>query len=258
MPETVVVKSLVGIGDLFAIAGQSNAAGMVTNQQIWESASGYSVTPTLFGNDYNWWPYQDHSDRPGLGQVDTVSSDLGNIPPYGGSHWTNIIPYYLQSQTGIPIAFIPCAKSSSSSAQWLPGSNHFDRSTLYGSCAYRIKQAGGVKAVLWWQGETDALNNVTGATYQANLSAIASAFNTDVGAPLMPTKLQRHTGSSISNQDAINNAIGALWGTGSVLTGPDLTVLNADLPDVYHLKSDINSRSAGTLWWNAIKAAFGW
>lgn len=242
-------SATIGIGDVFIIAGQSNASGRGYNQQSYTRSGG--VWASLFGNDYVWREMTDPTDNAN-NQVDAASSDLAFSP--GGSVWPLVATSYLASQ-GVPCAFVPCALGGSSSTDWQPGASHTDRNTLYGSANYRASLTG-AKAILWWQGEADALNNVTQATYTTKLTAIANAFFADRGVKLMPAKLQTCSGLTAPQAAEMNNAVIALWGTGNILTGPDLSGQTSD--DSFHLQQDSKLASAATLWWNAIKAAFGW
>lgn len=103
-----------------------------------------------FANDYQWKFLADPVDS-SSGQIDTVSSDgaSGSIFP--------LLASTIAADQDVPVAFIPTAKGGTSALAWQPGVDHFNTSTLYGQMANRISAAGGaVKAVLWFQGETDA------------------------------------------------------------------------------------------------------
>lgn len=253
---TLASAAYVGIGDVFGIWGQSNGCGRGTNYQHYLSPSN-GTKATLFGNDYLWHEMADPTDSD-ADQVDAVSNDFTvGVGHSTGSIWPLVSTSFLTSQ-GVPVAFVPCALGGSAISQWAAGSSHVDRTTLYGSANYRCQQAGGVKAVLWWQGETDALNNVATATYQAALLAIANNVAADLGCKFMPCKLQT-CNITQSQQDKINAAIGNLWALGgNVLTGPDLTGLSTEPEDSVHLKTDAKLASAAALWWATIKAAFGY
>lgn len=235
----------VGIGDVFVVAGQSNASGRGSNSQSYSGSSG----ARLFGNNYLWSNLSDPSDSDS-GQVDTVSSD--SIA--SGSVWPLVATSFLLDQA-VPIAFIPCAKGGTSITQWQPGADHFDRSTLYGSMAYRATNVGGIKAVLWWQGETDALASMSQATYNSNLDSLANAINSDLSVTLVPCKLQTCTGIPDVDESRINAAIAQAWGDNpNVTQGPDLTGITSN--DAFHLTTDVNLQAAATLWWSALEAAF--
>jgi hypothetical protein len=258
-PQITASVAMVGIGDVFIIAGQSNASGRATNPQSYTPSHG--VTATIFGNDYIWHNLADPTDSP-INQVDLVSDELSpanathavNGNP-GGSYWPILATDILANQA-VPVAFIPCALGGSSIAQWAPGANHQDRTTLYGSMIYRAKAVGGVRGVLWEQGETDAHDGVATADYQASLAALAAAIHADLGVKLIAAKLQ--SGGTYATQpqtDAINAAIGAEWAADpNVAAGADLSGLIVD--DGYaHIITNADMAAAGALWWSAIASS---
>jgi hypothetical protein len=240
------IRANTGIGDVFIVAGQSNAGGQGTNLQGYSHAT---LKAGLFGNDYIWRELVDPTDSI-VNQYDAVSQD-GNAL---GSAWPLLATLHMAA-TGVPCAFVPCALTSTAITLWLPGASHTDRATLYGSMVTRALLTG-AKVVLWWQGETDAVNSMSQATYSGHLVTIANAVQADLGVKLMPCKLQNCSGATAPNQANINNAIGANWGVGNVLAGPDFTDIASD--DAFHLKTDAKLLTAAQRWWAALQTAFGW
>jgi len=239
----------VGIGDVFACMGQSNMVGQATNLQSYSQSNG--VNAALFGNDYSWHDLRDPYDS-SMNQLDPVSSDGG----LEHGSWVTPLATSILARTGVPVAFIPCAKGATQIISWLPGTNHQDRSTLYGDCVYRINAAGGkVRAVLWDQGESDVQSGPTDpALYGSRLTTIANAVYTDVGASLMPAKLQPLAGFALI-EAALNAEIVSLWGTGHIVAGPDFS---ACTDDGIHFASDADVACAATAAYNAMLTAFGW
>jgi hypothetical protein len=242
-------------GDAFAIAGQSNASGRGTNSQVFTQTAGTGI---LFANDYNWKTLVDPTDDY-LNQVDIVSQEPVGKP--GGSVWpllSNLIVAYRQ----LPVVIIPGAMSGVSVLDWLPGVNHLDRTTLYGSMVYRSLMNPNLSGVLWWQGETDATNGMSQADYDSNLDTVADAVYADLGVKLIVAKVHTQVSPAASDesQAVIKAAIAAVWADNAahVSPGPDLSVLTADNADGAHLNGNALLSSAATLWWNAIKVAFGW
>ncbi len=232
----------VGIGDIYIIAGQSNASGRGDNNQVYSHGS---LKATLFGNDYTWKELSDPSDD-NTDQVDTVSSDGS-----GGSYWLPLATSIMADQS-VPVAFVPCAKGGTSITEWQAGADHSDRTTLYGSMNYRIAQIGDVKAVLWHQGERDADDGMPEATYNTYLDALANDIQADQGIKLMACKIQD---VSDRNETNVNNAIGTAWGdNANVLEGPDFSSFTPD-GDV-HFTSDADMAQAAGDWWTAIDAEF--
>lgn len=247
--------SLSNWPDIFIIAGQSNASGRGTNSQSYSHAT---LQAMMFGNDYVLKNLSDPTDNV-TNQVDAVSNEG---PQAGGSVWP-LVATSIMSNNGRPVIFVPCAMGSTSITSWQPGANHQDRATLYGSMVYRALQAqayGTLRGVLWWQGETDAANNMTQTDYATYLASLATAIQSDLGIPLIPCKLQHCDITHITQvqQDTINAAISSKWGVGNVVTGPDLTGINTLPEDNVHLTTDAKLSSAAGLWWTAIKNAMAW
>jgi hypothetical protein len=187
--------------------------------------------------------------------VDAVSADTD--PAAAGSPWP-LLATALMSARNRPVLFVPCAKGGSPIADWQPGVDHQDRATLYGSMVYRGLQAansGTLRAVLWWQGETDAQNSMAQATYNAYLDTLANAIAEDLGIPLLATRLQDLSGWGNVDESAVNAAINeAIADNSNVRAGPDLSDITPSADGV-HLTTDAELLTAATRWASAIAAA---
>ena len=107
----------VGIGDVFVIAGQSNAVGIS------------SVDPALIATQRS---RPDYSAMTTLGvelidpvdsmvaQVDAVSADEMAT---SGTYWP-LLANQIMADTGLPVAFVPCPLAGTAILSWLPGANH--------------------------------------------------------------------------------------------------------------------------------------
>jgi carbohydrate esterase-like sialic acid-specific acetylesterase len=234
-------EAWIGFDNVFVIAGQSNASGRGKALQSSTNTEAY-----LFGNDYQWKALRDPVDSI-IKQVDSVSNEGSEA---GGSVWPLVASRYPGQ-----IAFVPTALGGTRIEEWLPGSDHEDRNTLYGSMIYRARRAGKIRAVLWWLGETDAVLGTPKDAYLAHLNMIANAVKEDLGVPLIPAKLQRitpTTGTSI-----INDAIDEAWRVNpNVKRGPDLSVLNAGdqaiSSDGVHINTNEGMQAAAKLWANVL------
>lgn len=237
----------VGVGDVFVIAGQSNAVGQVINLQ---SYSHPTLKAGMFRPDYRWYELADPIALD-TGIVDTVAYNSGYTL---GTYWQAVATFIMADQN-VPVAFVPCAKLSTGIiTHWQASANPRDTSTLFGSMNVRAATLGGVKAVLWHQGESDALSSMAEATYNAALDTLAGDIATNMNCSIMPCKLQRNGMLADANEDRINNAIGTAWSdNANVLAGPDLTGISVA---ALHIESDVDCATAAGLWWTAIKAAF--
>lgn len=248
--STSATKTFIGIGEVFLIAGQSNASGRGTSNQTYSSVDGFKAV--YFKNNYTWAELADPYDS-SSGQIDTVSSDGS-----AGGSWVLPLATLIMNNQHVPVAFIPSPLSGSGIDEWQPGANHQDRTTLYGSSVYRALQVtGGIRAVLWWQGEHEAAAGNTQAYYYNYFVTLANAYFADLGVKIMPCKLQNSTAISDGDEALILAAIGQAWlNTSTTLTGPDFSDLSSN--DDYHFTSSGNLSTAATRWFSAIELALGW
>ena len=232
--------------DTLIVAGQSNNSGRGTSNQAWTPQNG--LTALLFGNDYTLKTLADPTDSDS-GQIDTVSSDAAAA----GSIWPLVANLY-QAEYKRRLLIVPCAKGGTSIVSWLPGVDHQNRATLYGSMVYRALRAGGtLRAVTWWQGATDAINQMTQATYNGHLDIIANAIYADLGIPTIACKMQNSSGIPDVDEARINDAIGEAWGdNANVLQGPDFTDIGSD--DSFHLQSNEKLATAAARWFATLQA----
>jgi hypothetical protein len=247
-PSLVVRRPWVGVGDIYVVAGQSNASGRGLSLA---RASHPSLRASLFGNDDRWKSLADPTDSP-AGQRDAVSADRAA----GGSVWPLVATDLMRSQ-GVPVAFIPCAKGTTAIARWLRDAvAPSARTTLYGSMLRRIRAAGGrVRAVVFWQGERDARILTPGPKYEEALTRLAADVRADFGAPLVVANIgdycaDRYTRGGI---DSIRLAQQAAWRTSpDVAPGPLL--YDIDLGGDVHVRGSADQRTAARRWAAAILA----
>lgn len=244
----------VGIGDIFVIAGQSNASGYGGAPD--NVATHATLISGVFTNGYFWGAMRDRTDRNTL-QVDSVSDDAG-ASEAGGSYWP-ILGTLLMDTVGIPFGFVPCSLGGTSINDWQPGADHQDRTTLYGSMIYRALQVGGIKAVLWHQGESNAIAQTSSAEYNALLDALAGAINSDLGVPLVAAKIHKWDDLYSVTQDdvdTINSAIDTAWSDNSnVLAGPNFDSPTRVSSSLHFGTADEMAEAAGR-WSAALQTAF--
>lgn len=134
---------------LFILAGQSNMVGWAP------IPDGEPTDPRIFvfGKDYRW-RIASHPIEDATGQVDMVSENrLAGFGPAMDFAFAS-----LERHPDIIIGLIPCAKNSSGIIQW---QRDLSDQTLYGSCLKRALAAssmGEISGMLFFQGETDAVD----------------------------------------------------------------------------------------------------
>jgi len=185
-----------GVGDVFVVAGQSNAAG---------HGDGFIA------------------DRSGMVSVQTESGDwaLADKPEplpgamAAGSPWP-MLGELLACSERIPIGFINVAVGGTSTEQWLPTGD------LYPALK-RALSGRRVRAVLWHQGESDASeDSSTERTYQ-NMVTVIERSRADAGwrVPWYVALASRTPSTTRQQEQAVRAAQAALFRMGLALPGPD-------------------------------------
>ena len=246
----------VWVWDIFIVAGQSNAVGQWFHNQIYTGTNG--IKATLFGNDYTWKQLTDPYDSTS-GQVDTVSLDS----PLGWS-FVPILATKIVASQNIPVAFVPTAKWGTHIWVWTPWVDHFDRTTLYGSMAYRIAQVWWKVAwVLWFQWETDVMMNRTTISYETLMNTIVTTLQSDFPSTA-PIKFfvwsigqDAYSWTAI---DAMRKAQQEMYTINSnVYKSWPITYdikLSDEWADTLHFKSDWDLAAFTERWWNAISREY--
>ncbi|HBS06720.1 MAG TPA: hypothetical protein DEA96_17255 [Leptospiraceae bacterium] len=136
---------------LFILAGQSNMSGRGKGYSEDKFSTDSAVY--VFGNDYRWKIARPPIDS-SRDQLDQVSMDTGT-----GMDPSLPFAYELRKHNpDMIIGLVPCAMGATTMFEWERRSG---RDSLYGSCLYRAKLAskmGTIKAVLFFQGEWDAVD----------------------------------------------------------------------------------------------------
>lgn len=253
--DTSISQTLfyVSIGEYFPIMGQSNASSKITSTQKCNDPV-YKLI--LFGNDYVFKEFDETVNGwfdSTTGQIDAVSADTSGGP---GSIWP-ILGEMLIQALDCPVCFGPNTLEGTPVEDFLPGVDHYDRATLYGSFLHRTMNGiGGCRNVLFWGGESNMGESTSTVDMENYISQLAAAIFGDTGSKLMICKLQHlNEGATPSIvQNAINDAIDYEWNNdGNVLVGPDLRKWDTD--DNYHITSVTKARAIAAQWLSAILQA---
>lgn len=156
-------------GDLFLIAGQSNAAGYARDPLPDPPCIGVSVL-RLSGR----WDLAAHPLNDGTDSIRPIRE----VPMAAHSPWL-IFAKSLYRETRVPVGLLPAAIGGSPMSAWLPDA------VLYRAALETVKEAGEIKGVLWYQGCADALDYNT-ADYDKGFLSMVDRFRQDTGLKELP------------------------------------------------------------------------
>ncbi|MES2623371.1 MAG: sialate O-acetylesterase [Patescibacteria group bacterium] len=235
----------VGVGDVYFIAGQSNFSGRGFNNQVYTHPT---LKAALFGNDDQWKELIDPTDS-NVNRVDSISSDGVSA---SGSLWP-LVATRIMAKTNVPVAFVTGSKGGTSITEWQPA---YATSTLYGSMYRRINAVGGVKAILFFQGETDVANHMLRATYLGYLNTMVDTIFTDFGVKTVVGQIANSANVATST-DAIRLAQIDAWNNNSHVIGgaayPDVNLAN-DGGDNLHFKTNDDLQIFADRFWASMDA----
>ncbi len=251
----------VGVGEVFVVAGQSNSANHGEERLLPTDDRVVTLDP-----DGNWRPAAD--PQPG------ASGDGGSFLPALGD--------LLVERFGVPVGFVACGIGATSIREWLPAGSRFPTPpTLTGRVRpvgdggwesdgeafamllRRMRQcgAGGYRALLWHQGESDAnqadpSRTLPGQLYEDYLGRLISSSNRaearDI--PWFVARASYHVPGDESSTD-IRAAQAAVCRDGLALPGPDTDRLTGALRDSggrgVHM-SGAGQRRHAAVWFDAV------
>lgn len=223
----------VGVGEVFICAGQSNAgnsgAGLMSSQD--DRAASF---------DGENWTHCDDPQKGATGQ--------------GGSPWP-VLGDLLVRGLGVPVAFASVAVGGSSVKYWQPGEPGYPR------LEHAVNALGphGARAVLWHQGETDAMNGMPADEHEGLLANVIK-LSREVGRYEIPWVVANVSfcperwDQEPEKRDAIRSAQQALWSKGMALRGPDTDELRDPkyrAADRIHF-SELGLKEHGRAWYEAV------
>jgi TolB protein len=225
MPVAEAKVERVGVGEVFVVAGQSNAANHGAEKQA-------TRTKRVSAFDGTDWQL---ADDPQPGASGTGGSFL---PPFGDA---------MAEKFGVPVGLVACGVGATSVREWLPKGASFpnpptietnvkksgdaweSKGDIYAAFRDRMKALGpnGFRAVLWHQGESDAnqkdaARTLLGKLYREYLAKLIRESRKDLGreVPWFVARASYHGPDDTGSAD-IRDAQAALWKDGIALEGPD-------------------------------------
>lgn len=222
---------LIGVGEVFVVAGQSNGAG--SSKTLFLSTSEDVHTGHLDGGSLTW------------GRADDPQTSGS-----GGSVWP-LVGAELAARLRIPIGFVNMAVGATSLDQWRPGGPLQTNLVR----ALRLTKSTGVRAVLWHQGESD--KRTSRVHYAEGLKRLITQTRAEVGGTPVPWMVAQVSYGFGSTGEGVRAAQASLWQNAVALRGPDTDGLGAD----YRESDNVHFNAAGTrgaakLWVETIMQAF--
>ena len=234
------------VGDVFLVAGQSNAAnhGEIATQ------SQYELNHVLDAQFGKWSALKD--------PLPVATSFDKNF----GSPWPTFADK-LSDITGKPVGISSVAYGGSSVSLWLHGSNGTSPFVERLIMAAKALPGCNFKAVLWHQGETDAINGTTRDVYKSLMVQLRNKFIQETGcqqpwivanASYVPPSFN----TSQSKMDVIRQAQQDLWRTTGFMQGPDTDtqISIQERYDTLHFALS-GQRKHGALWAEKVKDFVG-
>ena len=164
----------VGVGDVYLIAGHSNAAGY---------AKDFSADPPELGvhlfRASGQWTLATHPLNDGTNSVFHENLELVNA---GHSPFL-IFAKRVKKAAGYPVGLVPGALGGSALSSWNPD----EAGTLYRNALAMIlaQGPGGIRGILWYQGCADATPSLCGS-YFDRFTNVVHAFRRDLDQPELP------------------------------------------------------------------------
>ena len=164
----------IGVGELFVIAGQSNSSGY-GKDFIYDPPE---LGVHIYKNNKSW-TLAAHPLQDSTGAENNPNRDAGNT---GHSLYLSFAKY-LKRELGCPIGLIQASQGGSALAAWNP----FEEGALYRNMIEQINECGGsVRAVIWYQGCSDTVNEQRADTYFERFSKMRERLCADLGEEDIP------------------------------------------------------------------------
>ena len=245
----------VGVGEVFIVAGQSNAGNYGSEKQTSTSGrvSAFDGKQWVLAND----------PQPGAG-----GGGGSFMPAFGDA---------MVRRWAVPIGLVPVAVGSTSVRQWLPRGIKFKQNTTTGLGVIKVGDEfesdgklsekllapmktpgiGGFRAVLWHQGESDvgqprsgypADRQISGAQYFEFMAQLIHDARDVAGWPVpWFTAVTTFHSETDASDEEFRSAMQMLWRKGISWPGPDTDELRGDLRAGVHFNGK-GLQKHGELW----------
>lgn len=244
-----------GVGEIFVVAGQSNAGNYGSEKQM-------TLTRLVSSFDGTRWSIA-NDPQPGAG-----GKGGSFMPAFGDA---------MARRFGVPVGLIPVAAGGTSVREWLPQGIRFKQNTTTGkgviptgdeyestgalfdklTTPMRALGKTGFRAVLWHQGESDAGQarsgypadrQISGAEYGEFMEHLIRRSR-DVATWPVPwfTAITTYHSEADASDDEFRQAMRGVWAEGLSWPGPDTDSLRGDLRAGVHFNGK-GLQKHGEMW----------
>lgn len=270
------VLARFGIGEVFIIAGQSNAQGLKGKPTPPGAVDDRVIYIDNYENDEKG-KFPDVLTDPIPPTFAKITSDIKTMSPRGQTAWCwGALGDLLVKKLNLPVLFINTAWEGTASQNWAESARGEKTVSYYGyNYAPQMPYANlrisarnygnqyGMRAVLWMQGETDGFFGVTTAAYQKNLQTIIDKLQADTQKRITWVIARTSRSSGDKNIDpkpypAIIAAQNAVLNTpfNPTYPGPETDPLVPDRIDGLHFEGEEQLRILAAAWDNVLNANF--
>lgn len=249
----------VGVGEVFVVAGQSNARGI----QNYGAPAANDDRVSCF-NYLNVGFEPNELPEPSFSHLDADSY----IAPYGYSAWAwGALGDLLVAKLNVPVLFFNAALEGTTSRAWRESTTGsatnpyiggvYANQLPYSQMRVSLKQFAsltGIRAVLWHQGEADNQFDVPESEIVSNLQQLISQSRKDAGHNLSWV-MARVSYNGIVKPTVINAQNTVIGTVINTFAGPTTDDIQIPRPDGVHIQGYELTRLAG-VWNNSLNEAF--
>ena len=234
----------VGVGEVFLVAGQSNALGFLNY-----GAPGPGVDRVNCVNYRNNDNQNNSFPRPDFVRM----SDNGNVGPRGLSSWCwGRLGDMIANRLNVPVLFYNAAWEGTASKNWSETVDGGTTRSIYINDTYPQGQpygnlrmalnyfanVTGIRAILWHQGEADNQLNTSSGQYASNLRSVIEKSRQHFGKTVgWVVSRASYYNSKGSYQQVINGQNEVVTGGNSVYFGPSTDGMQVPRPDGFHFQN---------------------
>ncbi|KAF8404958.1 hypothetical protein HHK36_009853 [Tetracentron sinense] len=165
---------------IFILSGQSNMAGRggVTSHKKWDGIVPPECQPhpsiLRFSSTLQW----EEAHEPLHADID--SKKVCGVGP--GLPFANAVRAR-GSNPGV-VGLVPCAVGGTAIKEWVRGKHLYD--DMVKRARASVMEGGKIRALLWYQGESDTSSQHDADTYKVNMARLIADVRADLGSPLLP------------------------------------------------------------------------